>query len=67
MKALEKPFRYALRLSLMVGFLVWHAIFWNHLAYLVYSVCRRRWENDSFLGRSVVGGPDLQSPISKII
>ena len=34
MKALEKPFRYALRFSLMVGFLVWHVIFWNHLAYL---------------------------------
>ena len=27
MIALEKPFRYALRLSLMVGFLVRHAIF----------------------------------------
>ena len=34
MIALEKPFRYALRLFLMVGFLVRHAIFEITLVYL---------------------------------
>ncbi|RVW88491.1 hypothetical protein CK203_043832 [Vitis vinifera] len=57
MIALEKPFRYALRLSLMVGFLVRHAIFEIHLAYLGDVEGRR-----CGVGESVVGEEDEGSP-----